>query len=234
MQVTPISNKQDKMSLALEKSVSFAGKTNNYYSKKDKRIVAATTALGVTAATAILAKRAGYSLNPVKMFKNFKNSYLAKVKYEWPEVIAIGAGSCLGGLAGGYIIDKDKGNRRAKNREALMHFGNISIPILTVGMLVDKVFKDSKPMAKAVAGIGGVIGGIYLANFVMNKLCNSLFQDKSNERGVEVTDLPAHLDDVVVAANYISDAKPIKLLGRIIPLALMVAGNEVGKHTKYD
>ena len=206
----------------------------HYYTFKEKAIVATTTALGVAASTAILAKKAGYSLNPSKMFKNIKNSYLAKVRYEWPEVISIGAGSCLGGLAGGYIIDKDKGNRKAKNREALMHFGNISIPILTVGMLVDKVFKNSNKWVKAGAGIAGVIGGIYLANFVMNKTCNFLFQDKTNERGVKVTDLPAHLDDVAVAAGYISDAKPVHYLGRIIPLALMVAGNEVGTHTKYD
>ena len=63
------------------------------------------------------------------MFKNIKNSYLAKVFYEWPEVTAIGAGSCLGGLAGGYLIDKNKENRKAKQREAIMHFGNIAIPI---------------------------------------------------------------------------------------------------------
>ena len=235
MQITPISYNVENNSIqASSNSFGLGHRKPAYYSKKDKAVVATTTALGVSVAAAVLAKKAGYSLKPSKMFKNIKNSYLAKVKYEWPEVIALGAGSCLGGLTGGYIIDRDKGNRRAKNREALMHFGNISIPILTVGALVDNVFKESKPLAKAVAGIGGVIGGIYLANFVMNKLCNLLFQDKSNERGVEVTDLPAHLDDVVVAANYISDAKPIKLLGRIIPLALMVAGNEVGTHTKYD
>ena len=166
----------------------------DYYSAKDKAVVAATTALGVGATVAMLAKGAGYSLNPSKMFKNFKNSYLAKARYEMKEVITIGAGSCLGGLAGGYIIDKNKDNRRAKNREALMHFGNISIPIITVGVLVDKVFEKSKPLVKAGAGLAGVVAGIYLANVIMNKLCNFFFQDSSNERGVKVTDLPAHLD----------------------------------------
>lgn len=203
--------------------------SKNNYTTGQKLAVGTTTALGVVAATACLAKGAGYSLKPSQFCK-----YLNNVKYEMKEVIAIGAGSCLGGLAGGYLIDKDKENRKAKNREALMHFGNISIPIVTVGVLVDKVFEKSGAIQKALAGLLGVTAGIFIANIIMNKLCNFLFQDKSNERGVELTDLPAHMDDVVVAANYISDAKPIKLLGRIIPLALMVAGNEIGTKTAHE
>ena len=204
------------------------------YSLTQKAVVATTTALGVAASCALLAKKAGYSLTPKKMFSNIKNSYLAKVHYEWPEVVAIGAGSCLGGLAGGYLIDKDKENRKVKQREAIMHFGNIAIPIFTVGMVVDKVFKNSNKWVKAGAGLGGIVAGLYLANFVTNKTCSFLFKDKSQERGIEVTDLPAHLDDAVVAAGYISKSKIVHALGRIIPLALMVAGNEVGTKTVED
>lgn len=214
------------------KSFGHSSQSYDPYSKKQKAIVATTTALGVAASCAILSKFAGYSLAPKKMFSNIKNSYLGKVEYEMGEVIAIGAGSCLGGLAGGYIIDKNKQNRKAKNREALMHFGNISIPIVTVGVLVDKVFEKSGPLQKAVAGIIGVVAGIFLANIIMNKACNILFQDKSNERGVELTDLPAHFDDVAVSAGYIFDkSKFVHGLTRVIPLALMVAGNEVGTKT---
>lgn len=232
MKITPIDvNAKNIIPKSSEKQ-NFRGAKDNNYTTAQKATVFATTALGVATSCALLAKKAGYSLNPKKMIKNYKNSYLATVKYEMGEVIGIGAGSCLGGLAGGYLIDKNKENRKAKNREALMHFGNISIPIVTVGVMVDKVFEKAKPLQKAVAGLIGVTAGIFLANIIMNKICNLLFQDKSNERGVELTDLPAHLDDVVVAANYISDAKPVKLLGRIIPLALMVAGNEVGTKTK--
>lgn len=232
MKITPIDVNANNIVQKSSKIQNFKGSNDNNYSTAQKATVFATTALGVAASCALLAKKAGYSLHPKKMFKDIKNSYLANVKYEMGEVIGIGAGSCLGGLAGGYLIDKNKENRKAKNREALMHFGNISIPIVTVGVMVDKVFEKAKPLQKAIAGLVGVTAGIFLANIIMNKLCNLLFQDKSNERGVELTDLPAHLDDVVVAANYISDAKPVKLLGRIIPLALMVAGNEVGTKTK--
>lgn len=235
MRLTPIKYNDINKQADSSKETAF-GHGNNFwsdkYSKKKRAVVATTTVLGVCASLALLAKSGGYSLNPSKMFKNIKNSYIANAKYEMKEVITIGAGSCLGGLAGGYLIDKDKQNRKAKNREALMHFGNIAIPIITVDMLVDKVFEKAKPAQKALAGLLGVTAGIFLANIIMNKLCNLIFKDKSNERGVQLTDLPAHLDDVAVAANYISDAKPVKLLGRIIPVALMVAGTEVGTAKK--
>ena len=204
------------------------------YTMGQKAVVATTTALGVAASCALLAKKAGYSLAPKKMFKDIKNSYLAKVDYEWPEVVAIGAGSCLGGLAGGYLIDKDKENRKVKQREAIMHFGNISIPIFTVGMVVDKVFKNANKWVKAGAGLGGIVAGLYLANFITNKVCTLLYKDKSQERGIELTDLPAHMDDAVVAASYISKSKFVHALGRVIPLALMVAGNEIGTKTVED
>ena len=217
---------------------SFGNKTQKKrepYTTAQKAVVATTTVLGVAASCALLAKKAGYSLSPKNMFKNIKNSYLAKVRYEWPEVCVIGAGSCLGGLAGGYLIDKDKENRKVKQREAIMHFGNISIPIFTVGMVVDKVFKKSNKWVKAAAGIGGIVAGLYLANFTTNKICSAVYKDNSKERGIEVTDLPAHLDDAVVSAAYICPkSKFVHALGRIIPLALMVAGNEVGTKTVED
>lgn len=64
------------------------------------------TVLGTAASCALLAKKSGYSLNPAKMLKNIKKSFLANVKFHDKEVITIGAGSCIGGLAGGYMVDK--------------------------------------------------------------------------------------------------------------------------------
>ena len=84
----------------------------NPYSKKQKAVVAGMSALGTVASCAILAKRAGYSLKPSKMFKNIKNSYLAKVQYHDEQVIPRGVGSVLGVLAGGYRIDKDPKARK--------------------------------------------------------------------------------------------------------------------------
>ncbi len=206
-----------------------AMKENNY-KPSQKAFIAGMSALGVAGSLAILAKKAGYSLKPSKMFKDIKNSYLAKIDFEAKEVIAMGAGSCIGGLAAGCAIDKDKINRRAKLRETLMQIGNVSIPILTVDLMVDKIFKKSSEGVKAFAGLGGVAIGVVLANFIMNKLNNLIFKE-GKSRGVKVTDFSAHLDDVVVAASYISKARLVHAIGRIIPAALVIPGLEVGNKT---
>lgn len=203
------------------------------YSKKDKAVIMATTALGVAASLVVLAKCAGHTINPVKAVKNLKNikkSYLAKVKYHEKEVITMGAGSVLGGLAGGYIVDKNPANRKAKRREALMQFGNVSIPIITVEAFA-KIGEKFGKVAKSAAAVGGIFAGVYLANFLMNHMSNFIFNSNNGSRGVKGTDFSAHLDDMVVAASYVSEAKPIYYISRIIPLALLFAGNEVGNKT---
>ena len=201
------------------------------YSAKNKMIVAGTTALGVTGSLLALSKYRGYSLNPKSFWKYFKTT-----KIKAPEVISMGIGTCLGGLVGGYIIDKNPVNRKAKRREAVMQIGNISIPILTVD-LADKLCnkmnvakKTGKGKAiRAVASLAAIATGIYLANFVMNKLSNIVFKESANERGVKGTDLFPHIDDVLASAQYIDENSNIAhKVARIVPFALMVAGNEVG------
>ena len=219
-------------------NVNFSSKTtafkheSNFWSDKststkDKMIVAGTTLAGTALAAAILAKCSGYSLNPSKMFKNIKNSYLAKVDFEAKPVIVFGAGSCLGGLAGGYIIDKNSENRKAKRREAVMQFGNISIPIVTVAA-THKFTKKYGKVTNSVASIGAVFAGVFLANFLMNKLGNALFHNKDEARSVKATDFSAHLDDFVLAASYISKAPIVHNIARLVPFALMIPGNEIG------
>ena len=191
--------------------------SKNPYSKGQRAVVAGMAALGTAASCAILAKRAGYSLKPSKMFnlKNIKNSFLAKVKYHDDKVIPIGIGSILGGLAGGYMIDKDPKARKEKRREALMQVGNVSIPILTVDFLSEKLGKYGK-VAKTCG-----------ANVIMNRVNNFLFRHKEN-RDMKLTDFSAHVDDALVAASYVSTSAIVDDIARIIPLALMIPGNEVG------
>ena len=198
----------------------------NPYSKKQRAVVAGMSALGTAVSCAILAKKAGYSLKPSKMFKNIKNSYLAKVHYHDEQVIPIGVGSVLGGLAGGYMIDKDKKARKEKRREALMQIGNISIPILTVDFLSGKLEKYGK-VAQSTGAVAGIFAGVYLANIIMNRVNNFIFRQKEG-RDMKITDFSAHLDDAVVAANYVSTHPIVHTIGRIIPIALMIPGNEVG------
>ena len=148
----------------------------------------------------------------------------------------MGLGTCLGGLAGGYLIDKNPNNRKAKRREAVMQLGNISIPILAVDLTnrLNNKLKVSEETVKGksvrtVSSLVAIVAGIYLANFIMNKLSNTVFNERANERGVKGTDLFPHIDDVLAAAQYIDEKSDIAhKIARIVPFALMVAGNEVG------
>ena len=196
-------------------------------SLKEKAIVAATSSAGIAISLACLAKKAGYSLNPSKMFKNIKNSYIFKGDFLAKEIVAIGAGTCLGGLAGGYLIDKNPINRNAKKREAIMQMGNISIPICTVA-LFNKICSKGGKIAQAVGSVAGIFTGVYLANYLMNKLGNVLFHNK-NERGVKLIDFSAHVDDMITGAKYVApNSSLIHTIQRIIPAILVFPGMEVG------
>lgn len=199
---------------------------DSQYSAAQKGVVAATTALGVAASCACLAKGAGYSLKPSKMFKNFKNSWFWKTDFLAKEVISIGVGTCLGGLTGGYIIDKDTLNRKAKQREAVMQIGNISIPILTVAGF-NKLTKKHGKFMQAAGMLAGVFVGVNIANLLMNKLSNVMFHNK-DERGVKLIDFSAHVDDILAGASYASESNLVHKIARIVPAILVLPGFEVG------
>jgi len=230
------------------------------YNMKERVIAGTTTALGVVGAAALLAKHSGYSLKPSKMFKNiieniknpsqifnsiskdWKNSYLNRVVYDDEPVIAMGAGSCLGGLVGGYMIDKNKENRKAKQREAILQMFNISVPILFVtrcarlGKYIGSKYFEKKDalkptyrtnVPKAVFAIGGIFAGVYTANIIANKINEKIFH-RGKGRDVQASDFSAHLDDFCIAAQQIHENDVVHGISRLVPVALMVAGNEVG------
>lgn len=240
MRITPIAE-HNKFSPGIQRSGATFGHGGeafwkSEYSTKDRLVVAGTTALGVGASLLGLAAFKKVPMKPKSLW-----NYVKSTEFLCKEVVAMGVGTCLGGLAGGYIIDKNPLNRKAKRREAVMQIGNISIPIAVVAG-VDKICKNfgvttantKGKIIKATSSLGAILAGIYLANFVMNKVSNLIFKNKSEERGVKGTDLFPHIDDVLASAQYIApESKLVHGVSRIVPFALMVAGNEVGnKKTK--
>lgn len=213
------------------------------YNMDKKLIVAGTTAIGALAGMACHAKYKGYSLLPNKMFKNLKNCYWNKIKFDDGPVIAIGAGSCLGGLTGGYIIDKDKENRKAKKREALLQMVNISLPIVFTVQFAklgqkfgNKYFDNNRPkelytyrtkLPQAAFALTGLFGGVFAANVIANKINEKIFH-QGKGRPVQASDFSAHLDDFCVAARQIHESHVTDIIQKFVPVALMIAGNEIG------
>ena len=222
------------------KPVDVAKKTVAPKLTKNERLgIQMTTALGVIGSLMLLAKtsKRPYSLKLTRMVSTpFKETFLGKEDYSFGKVLTVGAGSCLGGLVGGLIFDKNKNNRQAKYRETLNQYINISLPISTVAgadWLVSKVTPKLSPKAGKACGILlpiiGLATGIIAGNKIANKLNNMIFK-KKEKRPIELTDMSAHLDDICMTSQYIAkDNIVTKLASRFIPIALLVAGNEIGK-----
>ena len=201
--------------------------------------IAASSLLGVTASVAALsqmAKGKKYSINPKPILNTkLKDTYLYQVLYEEPEVIAMGAGSILGGLVGGFIVDERSNNTKAeiksKAGEAMIQFANITVPIITVGQAArwgDKLEKhiehnftsETGKFKKGVAKLPklglrafGLTVGMYAGNFLANYLKEELL-DAPEDRKIKVSDLFMHWDDLCLAASfYAGDPKTVVVDG---------------------
>ena len=164
-----------------------------------------------------------FSLNPkVIMNSKIKDTYLYQVKYEEPEVLAMGAGSILGGLVGGVLIDDRSSNTSAEIRskvgEAMIQMGNITVPILTVGQsarwgdklekhLEARVISPNKfvrsvvKLPKLAAMAAGLGVGMYAGNISANYLKKTLL-DSPQERKMKLSDMFMHWDDLCLCASF--------------------------------
>lgn len=89
-------------------------------SKPKKAFILLSSLLGTTAALAIIGKQQKLNV--------FKLSELKKVNFEAKEIIYLAAGSVIGGLSSGFLVDRT--NKRDKFRESIQQFvGNIIFPI---------------------------------------------------------------------------------------------------------
>lgn len=241
-------------------------------SRAERTGVAATSMLGVAASLAILAKRTKwkqFSLNPkVIMNTKIKDTYLYQVKYEEPEILAMGAGSIAGGLIGGVLIDDRSTNTSAEIKskvgEAIIQMGNITVPILTVGQTArwgdalekriearinpgaGKFIRGVAKLPKLLTMATGLGFGMYAGNVLANYLKKKLL-DSPVERKIKPADMFMHWDDLCLAASFyagepetivVDGAKtkaPLTLgqkitsgFSRLLPIAMMVAGYQVG------
>lgn len=240
-------------------------------SVKAKLGVAATSALGVASAVALISKRQGFSLSPSKILKTpVKDWAIFKItnknrpdekilKFKAPEILTMGIGSVLGGLAGGVMFDK-KENLPAKCSEAVSQFiGDISIPLMFVALPTElyKKFEDLadaetkhaslkqaskfiknnrflRVLCPTVVSGASLATGIIAGNKVSNKINEKVHGEKQN-RGIRITDFAPHLDDVCLAITLMADKSPVgDIISKFVPVALTIAGIETGSAKKQQ
>ena len=222
---------------------------NKELSKFSKAGIGICSAVGLCASIMLLAKfdkSRKYSLNPLKMFKNgIKNTYLAQTDFRTKEIVSMGAGSILGGLAGGEIFGR-KEDSKSRIKEGLVQITNIAFPIAFVQILSSAGINLSKKimpewcksknilknsvtkLPAAVGAMTGLVTGMFLGNRLSNKANEKIFNSKE-DRPMKFKDFSAHLDDIGVAATFVAPDNIItKSISRLIPFALFVPGYETG------
>lgn len=219
-------------------------KTNINDKNYKRKVVAASiagSAIGIAGAVAgiyAMAKKG----NPAAGLKN--------LSYNEKDVLLIGAGSVIGGLAGGLAADGKKENVKPKLREASQQFlGNMLCPIglLAAGNKIlektnfklPKINSNSKPaqiingvtsvLPKVVITVASLVGGMEIGNKVMNKVNNKIFKEDV-KHDVNVEDYFVHADDLCLTANMLlKDARVIsRLTSRVLPATFIVAGSKTG------
>ena len=196
----------------------------------------AGSAIGIASAVGCIYK-AAKTKNPAASLKN--------LSYEEADVLLIGAGSVLGGLAGGLIADKDKKNVIPKLREASQQFiGNMVFPISILAcankLLNKYVFKSNQTPAsakgillKSAVCVASLVGGMELGNKVMNKVNNKVFKEDI-KHDVKAEDYLVHADDLCLTANMVlKDFKSVSAItSKLLPFTFIVAGSKTGMANK--
>ncbi len=222
-------------------------KNNNQ--RKNKAVVTAASiagsALGVAGTVAglyAIAKKG----NPATSLLN--------LKYAEKDALLIGAGSIVGGLAGGLIADHNKENINPKLREASQQFvGNTLFPIVTSafankaldksGFKLPQINSTSKiakianvalaAAPKVVVTLASLIGGMQVGNKLMNTVNNKIFKEDV-KHSIAPEDMIVHSDDICLTANMLlKDTKVISsITSKALPLTMIIPGAKAGMQQK--
>lgn len=231
-------------SIQKNNSINYNIKTDKSHKENKKRTAAASivgSAIGIAGAVAgvyAIAKKG----NPSVSLKN--------LVYEEKDVLLIGAGSVLGGLAGGIAADKDKKNVKPKLREASQQFfGNMVCPIglMAAGNKILEKTNFSLPMLnssstgakvvntilaaapKIVVTLGSLVCGMEIGNKIMNRVNDKIFNERV-KHNVKKEDYLLHADDICLASNMLlKDAKVVSsVTSKILPATFIIAGSKTG------
>ena len=184
----------------------------------------AGTVLGISSAVASCYMIKKHS-NPALSLKN--------LAYNEKDILLLGAGSVLGGLAGGLISDKNQSNQIPKLREAsLQFFGNLACPLAVLtcaNKLFDRPGLKSATITKIAVIISSLVLGMNIGNKIMNKVNNKIFNQEQN-RKIHSSDYLVHTDDICIAASLLlKDSSALsKIVSRVLPFSFILSGTKTG------
>ena len=197
------------------------------FDKKKAAVLATSVAtVGLTAGAVL------YKASKGQGFK------LSQFHYNDKQLIGIGAGAVLGGLAGGALFDDNKKNMKYKYKEALhQFFGNILAPIavLTVaskGLEATKILNKVKPVTgkiiESAVTIGSLITGMHLGNGLVSKVTDKIYNEKDTHK-IKLEDYSVHADDLCMAISHIGKGSVIsRIAAHCLPFAFLLSGYKTG------
>mgnify|MGYP001177802932 CR=1 FL=1 len=173
------------------------------------------------------------TLLPMMILAKRQKTNLFKINYEFKEMMLVGTGAIVGGLAGGIIGDRNERTGK-KIKEANFQFlTNLLIPTFLVDRLlkiVDKkipktVSKTKNALAKAAAVIVGVGGGMKIGEFFTNKMHRCFEKHREKERKLQPQDALLHIDDLPVALTL----SKVPHVDKVLPFTFVYSGYQAGK-----
>lgn len=207
--------------------------------KRQSPLAAIGALVGAFAPVVFFAKKQGKipKINNIKDFgKNiFKNiGKTLNIHYDLKQIISVGAGGVIGGLAGGLLDRKEK-HKLEKLEEGAFQMMNVTFPALLVAgsmKMCDKFkFLNNAP-SRILASVASILIGANGAVALSNKT-DRLFFDKFNhdpDRKLKPKDFVIHLDDFIGTLILAKFPLADKLhMNKILPFVYAWSGYHVGE-----
>lgn len=157
---------------------------------------------------------------------------------EVKRILITGATSVLGGMAGGFIADKDPENRKEKLKEGIFETVNVTTPTLLSAVMLKTMQSKGldKGFAKILPFAVGVGAGIPLGAKISGAIKQKLFpEDKQEQRKFHPRDFLVHSDDAIDALVLLKLPFAKKLqIDKLLALIYIKCGYEAGSIEKKD
>lgn len=173
------------------------------------------------------------TLIPMIVIKRRQNTSILKIAYEFKEMMFIGTGAILGGLAGGIIKDKKKRMWEKVKEANFQWITNLFLPTLFVDQLLkyaDKKFPKkinnlNNKIAKTIAVIVGIGTGMKLGEFITNKFNGCIEKNQKHKRKIGPKDVLLHIDDMPIALTL----SKVPHVDKLLPFCFIYSGYQSGK-----